>query len=76
MLADVVIGLLVAGVIVGALVPALGSAVGPAAALGVAAASVVGRAGRGAALRRSREPAAADGAPVRPCARLDLIQRA
>ena len=47
MLADLAIGLLVAGVIVGALVPALGAAIGPGAALGVAAASVVRRAGRG-----------------------------
>jgi hypothetical protein len=56
MLADLAIGLLVAGVIVGALVPALGSAMGPVAALGVAAASVVGALIAGRFFRRSRSP--------------------
>ena len=40
-MADVAIGCLVAGVIVGALVPVAGDMVGPKTALGVAAASVV-----------------------------------
>ena len=53
-LADLVIGLLAAGVIVGALVPVLGSAIGPGAALGVAAASVAGALVAGRFFRRSR----------------------
>jgi Mg2+/Co2+ transporter CorB len=54
MLADVVIGLLVAGVIVAVLVPALGTVVGPAIALGVAGVSVAGALTVGYALRRSK----------------------
>lgn len=54
MLADVFIGLVVAGAIVGGLVPLLGAAVGPAIALGLALVSVVGALAVGRALRRSK----------------------
>ena len=53
-LADVVIGLLVAGVLVGGLVPLLGTAVGPVVALELAVVSVVGALAVGRALRRSK----------------------
>ena len=54
-LADVAIGCLLAGVIVGALVPMAGGVVGPATALGVAAASVVAALVAGRWWRRPRE---------------------
>ena len=53
MVADVAIGLLLAGVLMGVLVPAVGATVGPATALGVAVVSAVGAMAVGHALRRS-----------------------
>ena len=53
---DVVIGCLVAGLIVGALVPVAGGAFGPAAALGVGATSVVAAVLAGRRRRRPQEP--------------------
>ena len=53
-LADAGIGVLVSGVIVGGLVPALGTSVGPATALGVGLAAIIGAVFVGRALRRSR----------------------
>lgn len=54
MLADAAIGLLVAGAMVGGMVPAFGAAVGPGAALAVAVVTVAGALVAGRALRRSR----------------------
>lgn len=54
-LADVAIGCLLAGVIVGALVPVAGGVVGPAVALGVAVASVAAALVVGRWVRRPKE---------------------
>ena len=54
LLADAAMGLLVAGAVVGGIVPLLGAAVGPGVALAVAVAAVAGALVAGRALRRSR----------------------
>ena len=54
LLADAAVGLLVAGAVVGGIVPLLGATVGPGGALAVALAAVAGALVVGRALRRSR----------------------
>ena len=54
LLADAAVGLLVAGALVGAMVPLLGAAVSPGVALAVGLAAVAGALVAGHALRRSR----------------------
>lgn len=53
LVADLMIGVLVAGVVVGALVPVLGAGMGPTGAIGVAVACVAGALVVGRLLRRS-----------------------